>query len=51
MYHSLHDIDFAQYENDSEHLLSANLTTRDYVFVLQNAKNLSRENNSVYSTI
>ena len=33
----------------SEHLLSANLTTREYVFVLPNAKNLSRENNSVYS--
>ena len=35
----------------SEHLLSANLTTREYVFELRNAKNLSRENNSVYSTM
>ena len=33
----------------SEHMLSANLTTREYVLVLQNAKNLSRENNSVYT--
>ena len=33
----------------SEHLLSANLATREYVFVLPNAKNSSRENNSVYS--
>ena len=38
MYHSLNDIDVVQYKNDSEHLLSANLTTREYVFVLQNAK-------------
>ena len=34
----------------SEHLLSANLTTREYVFGLPNAKILSRENNSVYSS-
>ena len=34
----------------SEHLLSANSTTREYVFVLPNAKNLSREINSVYSS-
>ena len=33
----------------SEHLLSANLATREYVFELRNAKNLSRENISVYS--
>ena len=35
----------------SEHLLSAKLTTREYVFVLLNAKNLSRENNNVYSNL
>ena len=34
----------------SEHLLSANLTTREHVFVLLNAKNESREINSVYSS-
>ena len=33
----------------SEHLLSANSTTRKYVFVLPNAKNLSRKINSIYS--
>ena len=35
----------------SENLLSVNLTTREYVFVLPNAKNLSREINSVYSIL
>ena len=35
----------------SEYLLSVNLTTREYVFVLTNVKNLSREINSVYSSL
>ena len=35
----------------SEHLLSANLTTREYVFVPPNAKNESRKINSVYSRL
>ena len=37
---SLYDVNFVQYTKmTSEHLLSANLTTRKYIFVLQIEKN------------
>ena len=42
MYHSLNDVNFVPLcstKMTSEHLLSANLTTREYVFELRNAKN------------
>ena len=38
---TLYDVNFVQYKMTSEHLLSANLTTREYVFVLPQTQKIN----------